>query len=62
MALGAQGCWIGTRFLATWESNSTEGNKKAILEADSADTRRIEIYSGRPLRVIKNAYNDEWYH
>ena len=61
MALGAQGCWIGTRFLATWESNSTEGNKKAILDADSADTRRIEIYSGRPLRVIKNAYNDEWY-
>ena len=60
MALGAQGCWIGTRFLATWESNSTEGNKTAILEASSNDTRRIEIYSGRPLRVIKNKYNDEW--
>ena len=25
MALGAQGVWVGTRFLATPESNSTEG-------------------------------------
>ena len=60
MALGAQGCWIGTRFLATHEANATEGNKQAILDAQSSDTRRIEIYSGRPLRVIKNTYNDQW--
>ena len=24
------------------------------------DTRRIEIYTGRPLRVIKNKSNDLW--
>ena len=23
MALGAQGCWIGTRFLASWEANGS---------------------------------------
>ena len=35
-------------------------SQAAILAAKSSDTRRIEIYSGRPLRVIKNKYNDEW--
>jgi len=60
MALGASGVWMGTRFLATPESNTTEGNKKAVLQADSGDTRRIEIYSGRPLRVIKNPLNEYW--
>jgi NAD(P)H-dependent flavin oxidoreductase YrpB (nitropropane dioxygenase family) len=60
MALGAQGVWIGTRFLATLEANCNKGWHKAILQASSADTRRIEIYTGRPLRVIKNKSNDDW--
>jgi NAD(P)H-dependent flavin oxidoreductase YrpB (nitropropane dioxygenase family) len=60
MSLGAAGVWVGTRFLASPEANSTKGNLDAILKATSADTRRIEIYSGRPLRVIKNAMNDYW--
>uniref|UniRef100_A0A7S1WGJ3 Nitronate monooxygenase domain-containing protein n=1 Tax=Alexandrium catenella TaxID=2925 RepID=A0A7S1WGJ3_ALECA len=62
MALGASGVWMGTRFLATPESNTTDGNKKDVLRADSGDTRRIEIYSGRPLRVIKNPLNEHWAH
>jgi len=59
-ALGAQGVWVGTRFLASLEANCNKGWHKAILEAQSKDTRRIEIYTGRPLRVIKNKLNDEW--
>lgn len=60
MALGASGVWMGTRFQATPEANATEGNKQDIINADSNDTRRIEIYSGRPLRVIKNPLNESW--
>ena len=30
------------------------------LYARTQDTRRIEIYTGRPLRVIKNKSNDDW--
>ena len=60
MALGAEGVWIGTRFLSSLEANCNRGWHKAILKAGSNDTRRIEIYTGRPLRVIKNKYNDKW--
>ena len=60
MALGAEGVWIGTRFLSSFEANCNRGWHKAILKAGSNDTRRIEIYTGRPLRVIKNKYNDKW--
>ena len=53
MALGAQGVWVGTRFLASLEANCNKGWHKAILEATSADTRRIEICKrGRPLCVF----------
>jgi NAD(P)H-dependent flavin oxidoreductase YrpB (nitropropane dioxygenase family) len=60
MALGAQGVWVGTRFLSSLEANCNVGWHKAILQATSNDTRRIEIYTGRPLRVIKNKYNNDW--
>jgi NAD(P)H-dependent flavin oxidoreductase YrpB (nitropropane dioxygenase family) len=60
MALGAQGVWIGTRFLASLEANCNKGWHKQMLKAKSGDTRRIEIYTGRPLRVIKNKLNDSW--
>ena len=59
-ALGAEGVWVGTRYLASFEANSTPGYRQKIIDSTSADTRRIEIYSGRPLRVIKNEMNDYW--
>lgn len=59
-ALGAQGVWVGTRYLASLESNSSRPYREKLLKATSADTRRIEIYTGRPLRVIKNDMNDYW--
>eukprot|EP00935_MAST-01C_sp_MAST-1C-sp1_P001829 g1829.t1 len=59
-ALGAQGVWVGTRFLASLEANCNKGWHKAILEAQSKDTRRIEIFTGRPLRVIKNKLTEDW--
>jgi len=60
MALGAQGVWMGTRFIMSPEANVPPGYHDQIKKATSADTRRIEIYSGRPLRVIKNPVNEYW--
>eukprot|EP00747_Dinoflagellata_sp_TGD_P220419 gnl/TRDRNA2_/TRDRNA2_92414_c0_seq1.p1 gnl/TRDRNA2_/TRDRNA2_92414_c0~~gnl/TRDRNA2_/TRDRNA2_92414_c0_seq1.p1 ORF type:complete len:398 (-),score=68.38 gnl/TRDRNA2_/TRDRNA2_92414_c0_seq1:83-1225(-) len=60
MALGASGVWVGTRFIATPEANVSQGQKKNILDSSSDQTRRIEIFSGRPMRVVKTPLNDYW--
>ena len=60
LVLGAHGVWVGTRFLATPEANVTPYYKQQMLESTSNDTRRIEIYTGRPLRVKKDAFNEDW--
>merc|ERR1712151_544108 len=60
MALGASGVWVGTRFLMSPEANVPPMYQEMMKNASSDDTRRIEIYSGRPLRVLKNPVNDYW--
>merc|ERR1712151_647436 len=60
MALGASGVWMGTRFLMSPEANVPPMYQEMMKNASSDDTRRIEIYSGRPLRVLKNPVNDYW--
>ena len=42
LALGADGSWIGTRFLATPEANIPPLYQHALLAATSGDTHRIE--------------------
>lgn len=60
LALGAQGVWMGTRFIATVEARAGRGFKQRILAANSADTRITRCYSGKPMRVIANPYVDGW--
>lgn len=59
LAFGAQGAWMGTRFIASHEARAAEAYKKAIGEAGSADTIVTRCYSGKPMRVIRNAYVEE---
>jgi len=54
LALGAAGVWIGTRFLATHESNIEQGYKDLLVQSSSEDTVKTLYYTGRPMRVIKN--------
>jgi len=56
-ALGAQGVWVGSRFAMTHEANCNHGWHKVNLAAKSGDTIRSEIYTGRPLRCLKNPHN-----
>lgn len=60
LALGAQGVWMGTRFIASYEARAAEGYKKRISEAASDETIVTRCYSGKPMRVIRNRYVDEW--
>jgi len=60
LSMGASGAWIGTAFLATPEANVEDVYKQKLLEADSSETIRSEIYTGRPARSIQTPYNLGW--
>ncbi len=60
LALGAQGVWIGTRFIASNEAHAAAAFKKRILEASGADTTVTRCYSGKPMRVLRNPHVAEW--
>ena len=60
LAFGAQGVWMGTRFIASQEARANEGYKKRITEISSADTAITRSYSGKPMRVVHNAWVDDW--
>ena len=60
LALGATGVWMGTRFIASEEAHAGELYRQAIIEAADEDTIRTRSYSGKPMRVKKNPYVEEW--
>ena len=60
LTLGATGVWMGTRFIASREAHAGELYREAILEATDEDTVRTRSYSGKPMRVKKNSYVEEW--
>uniref|UniRef100_A0A6A7FW60 2-nitropropane dioxygenase n=2 Tax=Hirondellea gigas TaxID=1518452 RepID=A0A6A7FW60_9CRUS len=60
LAYGAHAVWVGTRFVATKEAAASRIHKKNLLASTSSDTIRTLIYSGRPLRCIKNDYIMDW--
>jgi enoyl-[acyl-carrier protein] reductase II len=59
LALGAQGVWMGTRFIASHEANASNKYKETLTRSKSDETRITRFYSGKPMRVIRNAYVDE---
>lgn len=60
LAFGAQGAWMGTRFIASHEARAGEIYKKRITEVRDEDTVVSRSYSGKPMRVIRNAWVQEW--
>jgi enoyl-[acyl-carrier protein] reductase II len=56
LALGADGVWVGTRFIATPEARAVAGYKKALLDASEDATTISRAYSGKTMRVLRNAY------
>jgi NAD(P)H-dependent flavin oxidoreductase YrpB (nitropropane dioxygenase family) len=60
LALGAQGVWLGTVWLATQEHRLNKVLLDKLLKAGSADTIISRSHSGKPCRMIRTAWSDEW--
>ncbi|WP_243788110.1 nitronate monooxygenase family protein [Saccharopolyspora gloriosae] len=63
LALGASGAWMGSYWLATEEYTQTVGEsamQRALLAADSSDTVRTRIYTGKPARLLKTRWTEAW--
>jgi enoyl-[acyl-carrier protein] reductase II len=51
---------MGTRFIASREAHAGDLYRQAVVEAADEDTVRTRCYSGKPMRVRKNPYVDDW--
>lgn len=58
--MGAQGVWLGTAWLATREYGAPPVLLKKILAARSEDTLITRAHSGKPCRVVRSSWSDEW--
>ena len=63
LALGADGVWVGTRFVASEESEAHADYKKRLLAASQADAIYTEIFQvgwppNSPHRVLRNPLTD----
>ena len=58
---GAQGVWVGTRFVASTEAGCSQMHKENVVSAKFEDTDRTLVVSGRPLRVKLNDYIKDWH-
>lgn len=60
LTLGADGIWVGTRFIATPEAHTTPGYKDALLRTHEDGTTITRGYTGKTCRVIRNGYTQRW--
>jgi len=60
LMMGASAVWVGTRFVLSEEAGASEAHKEAVRTAGFSDTIRTLIFTGRPLRVRKNPYIENW--
>lgn len=54
LALGADGVWVGTRFIATHEARALPGFRDGILASKEDGTTISKAFSGKTMRVLKN--------
>jgi NAD(P)H-dependent flavin oxidoreductase YrpB (nitropropane dioxygenase family) len=65
LMLGADGAWVGTRFVATTESGAHDGYKSRVVAAEGTDTVRTALFGPdmpqfNPMRVLRNRVVAEW--
>ena len=60
LSLGADGIWVGTRFIATPEARAVVGYKDRLLASAEDATTITRAYTGKTCRVIRNTYTDEF--
>ncbi len=65
LMLGADGGWIGTRFVATAEAAVADAYKARLVAAGASDTVRTHLFGRHhpdfnPIRVLRNRVVAEW--
>jgi NAD(P)H-dependent flavin oxidoreductase YrpB (nitropropane dioxygenase family) len=60
LALGAEGVWCGSVWLTTEEAETVPVVKEKFLAATSSDTVRSRSMTGKPARMLRTAWTDEW--
>ena len=60
LALGAEGVWCGSVWLTTEEAETPPVVKDKFLAASSSDTVRSRSMTGKPARMLRTAWTDEW--
>lgn len=54
LALGADGVWIGTRFIATPEARAVAGYKETLIATPEDGTVVSRAFTGKTCRVVRN--------
>jgi len=60
LALGAQGVWAGSIWLATKENDWDPMITDRLLAATSSDTVRSRCISGKPARMLRSKFTEAW--
>ena len=60
LALGADGVWVGTRFIATHEAQAVNGYKEKLLEIGEDGTIVSRAFTGKTCRVVRNAWTNHF--
>ena len=60
LALGAEGVWMGTAFLASVDARPSGSVLDKLLAAGPGDTVVSRSDSGKTLRMLRSAWSDEW--
>ena len=60
MALGAQGVWTGSVWLATNEAGTEQTVTDRLLKATSSDTVRSRSITGKPARMLRSGWTEAW--
>jgi enoyl-[acyl-carrier protein] reductase II len=58
LSLGADGVWVGTRFIATPEARAVPGYKDALVRIGEDETTVTRAYTGKTCRVVRNEYTE----
>jgi enoyl-[acyl-carrier protein] reductase II len=60
LSLGADGVWIGTRFIATPEAWGVDGYKDVLVATPEDGTVISRAYTGKTCRVVRNDWTNEF--
>jgi len=60
LMMGAQGVWTGSLWLTVEEAEVPIPQQESLLKATSHDTVRSRSWTGKPCRMLRNAWTEAW--